>query len=507
MTIPVITAQLQVEKIESNTGYTIIQDKTSYIPNTYNYSLHIIDTVYLDKSIRELIITSSQIPNENDRDILNNELSNLITKMSTLKFGHNTITRKRRGLINAIGTFNKWLTGTMDDEYRNLINQHLDNIENKNLELINDLNDQIRINNNFNTSINILLDTIKNDRLIIQESMKNKINETYLKFITVDIRLKIQTLNRIINDLQDNIILSNLNIIHPSLLSYNEINEYKINADKLKLLRIGFTKTTSNKLIFLIKIPYEMVEINEKIILPLATENNCNILNYPTTRIFEYKNTYFEYSKDKSLNQLNNLKHCIISKSCYNTKNCNTEIINIDDSSILIQLAYNISLTSSFDERKFVLNGNYFIKFYNGSINLNNQTFYNNIKEITNKYTIPNLDYKSENNTLSFKEINIETLKNINEIEIIKYHRIITYSSIGMIIIIILIISIAILIIFCKFKFINKIQENFNLKGGEVTFHATNSFLDLQQQHSNMFKSIHNQEPSSGINAHKAILF
>ena len=55
--------QLRVDKIESNTGFTILQDKQIYIPNTYNYSLHIIDLNQIDELITELTNSISLFPN------------------------------------------------------------------------------------------------------------------------------------------------------------------------------------------------------------------------------------------------------------------------------------------------------------------------------------------------------------------------------------------------------------------------------------------------------------
>ena len=496
---PGVEAQLQVEKIETRVGYTIIQDKITLIPMTYNYTLHIIDLVYIDKIIKQLIISSSHLPRDENKTLLK-DLEKLLDKMTTLKFGHITLAnRRKRGLINFIGTINKWLTGTMDDEDRQLVNQHFENIEKNDYDLSENLNNQIKINNNFNTSINTLLYTIKDDRKLIEEFIKNKNNQTNIKLITFDLRLRIQELDKIINDLQDNIIFSNLNIIHPSLLTHQEIIDYKINVNILKLIKVGFTKTTTNKLLFLIKIPFEMININEKLIMPLANTENCYELNNPSIRVFEYNNKYFEFNQDKSLKQLNKLNHCIINSNCENIKNCNTEINHIDDSSMIIQLANNLSLTSYFDNRIFILNGNYFIKYFNGSITLNNETFSNEIKEIRNKYILPNLEYKSINNTISFKELNIETQNNINEINLLKYHRNVMYSTTIFVLILIMLIIIFGIILYCKFirviflkKNLKETQENFSLKEGGVIFPSNTTYKI---------------DPIKTPTAHKVILF
>lgn len=53
------------------------------------------------------------------------------------------------------------MIGVMDDEDRQWIDQHLENIDSNNHKLIINTNRQVRINENFNTSINKpLYDTI-----------------------------------------------------------------------------------------------------------------------------------------------------------------------------------------------------------------------------------------------------------------------------------------------------------------------------------------------------------
>jgi len=471
-----ILAQLQVEKVETENGYTIFKEAEVLIPKTYNYSLHIVDLNPIEMTILELreVISGliSNFTEFNDRTLLK-ELDILLNKLMTLKIGHHSI--HKRGLINFLGTITKWISGTMDDEDRQIINQHLDLVDTNNGNIALTINKQIQINNNLNDTVYKLKNTILDDRQIIKNFVMNRENQTLTKLIIFDIKLKIQEIDRIINDLQDNIIFSNLNIIHPSLLSYKEIIDYDIDANKLKSLRVGFSKTNTDKLIFLIKIPYKMRKINKKLIIPLANEKDCKVINDKITETFEINNQYYEYNNNKALYQLNELKHCTLRRDCETIKNCNMEIIKINDNSILIQLANNLSLTSSYDERKFILNGNYFITFYNCSINLDNKIFSNNINEIKNNYIIQNLEYKPSNSTLTFKEIILETNKNINEIKLLKYHKILEYSGISIIVIIITVILIMLMTYkYCKrknikVKVINRIQENPNSNEGRVT--------------------------------------
>lgn len=498
-------AQLSVEKIETDNGYTIIKEYEKLIPKTYNYSLHIIDLepiemtiLELKNSIHEIISNLTEI---SCRQLLE-ELDFLLTKLLTLKTGHHSI--HKRGLINFLGTISKWISGTMDDEDRQIINEHLETIDSNTGNIVSNINQQIKINNNLNDTIYKLYHAIEDDRRTIQNLITIKDNQTLTKLILLDLRMKIHEIDRLINDLQDNIIFTNLNIIHPSLLNHKEIIEYKIDINKLKNLRVGFTKTDTNKLIFLIKIPYKMTRINKKSIIPLSNEKDCKIINSEIIETLEINNHYYKFDNNKDIYQLSELKHCILNKNCEIVKNCNNEIYHINDNMIIVQLANNITLKSNIDERKFVLKGNYFIKFYNCTINIDNKLFSNSIKEEKNNFVIPNLDYKPINNTFTFKEIILETNKNIDEINLLKNDKVIQYSGGIIIIIVILIIIILLCYIFYKQKQFKIKQKEFRIKQTEFKF--VNRTQESSESNEGRVTPL-DIESNTNKNAHKTILY
>lgn len=463
--------RLQVDRIESNTGYAIIQDSKVLLPTLYNFSLHIIDLNQIETIITELKTSISNLPNNLGNSLIMN-IEKIEDKLKTISNGHHRI--NKRGLFNVLGRINKWITGTMDDEDRETINQHFEVSDTNNQQITSNLNEQIKINKNFNTSINKLHMSICEDRKIIQTFIQTENTKLTNQMIKYEINQNIKEIDQIITNLQDNIIFSKLKIIHPSLLTHEEIINYKIDSNKIKYLKVGFSMTTTNKLIFLIKIPYNMIEINKKLIIPLTSTQSCKSIKTPVTPLLEYKNKYFEYDESKTITQLNNLKHCILHNNCELIQNCNTEIYNIDDSSMIIQLSNKMTLTSNCDERKFELTGNYFIKFYNCTIQLDNQTYYNNIRETQNRYIVPHIT-QNKNITITFNEILLENHKNLQEIKLLKYYKQTTHITIYIIItiIIILIITSTYTFIKCKPKEIhitNKIQENLQSKEGRVIY-------------------------------------
>lgn len=123
MLIQPTISQLQVEKIESNSGYTILNERQLLLPLSFNYSIHIIDPVNLRLVADELKTTASFIFKGNNNEILK-EIEKIEDKIMTLESKHHSI--NKRGILNILGTINKWISGTMDDEDRQLINKHFE---------------------------------------------------------------------------------------------------------------------------------------------------------------------------------------------------------------------------------------------------------------------------------------------------------------------------------------------------------------------------------------------
>lgn len=130
----------------------------------------------------------------------------------------------------------------MDDEDRQNINNHFEIMDGNAHNLITNMNEQIDINNNYNNSINMLLITIQNDRKNVLNVISTQNNRINLQVNIFDLRLRIQEANRILSELQDNIIFTRVNIVHPSLLTHTEITKYKIDAEKMKGIQVEFTK-------------------------------------------------------------------------------------------------------------------------------------------------------------------------------------------------------------------------------------------------------------------------
>lgn len=428
------TTPLHIERIETNDGFSVIQTETTHIPTTFNYSLHIIELTELTNILHEIQISWKEINSSHLTTLLKYDIDQIENKLLTLNI--NTIPRKKRGIINAIGTVNKWIGGTMDDEDRQLINEHLRTIEINNHNIITNVNQQIHINTNFNNSINTLKNAILQDRLNFKEMVDQKINESNVIY---RLHYKVQEFEKILSQLQETIQLSRLHIFHPSLLTADEIKMFKVDSEKLKHIHLGYSRTSQSKLLFIVKIPFTLTYIKHKLIVPLSNLHNCIKIVSPITSTFEYKNTLYEYDETKSIPQLNRLNHCIIHNKCPLTEDCYFDTIHIDDDIVIIQNSNDLILESTCDDRKFTLFGNYFIRFNNCTIFINNESFSNTNTETTHKFIMPINLYTNNTDSPTFKDIVIKNIANTKHIhELTTVTQITSYTAIISIIIIII---------------------------------------------------------------------
>lgn len=201
----ILTAQasLIVEKIDSRIGYTILQTERIDIPTSYNYTVHIINISELTDILNQIDIVVSNTSDTQFKEYVQDYISKLEHKLFTLNM--NSQYRKSRGLLNAVGKIQKWLYGSMDDEDRQVINEHLATIDINNHNAIENLNSQVHINTKFIDSINTLKKTILTDRNMYTEMIKDKIIE---KTTMYNIRLNLKEIDDTINTLQDNVMFS-----------------------------------------------------------------------------------------------------------------------------------------------------------------------------------------------------------------------------------------------------------------------------------------------------------
>lgn len=112
-----IPGMLTTQQILDQDGYAQIEMKYQDIVTATDIIIHIINLKDIDNILSDLENNILMINNDN-KHILETQLTETKHKLYTL---YGDYTRKRRGLVNAIGSGAKWMFGTMDEEDRKVI--------------------------------------------------------------------------------------------------------------------------------------------------------------------------------------------------------------------------------------------------------------------------------------------------------------------------------------------------------------------------------------------------
>lgn len=461
---------ITTKRLTEQSGFIDIFIKNQEIVKESDIILHIINLQEIEH-ILDQMTENVILMRTNNKEILQLELLDARNKLTTLKPKQ---IRIRRGLINGIGSMSKWLFGTMDDEDRQNIQKHLFNIN----EIINNNDQQIVINNYFNETINHFKIIVENDRKIIEtkiNSIDKILDIENNKHIYLEQLSNIQLIKNKIEHLQDNVISAKYGMIHPSILTFNEIEKYKIDYNKLKYIQIGTTFLSDSHLVFGIKIPktFEIVKLRSIVPIP---NNESNEIDYNIEKIFEFDNKIYKFEEHKHLKDLKISTHCIIKNNCQLIKHNEFEIIELDIDTIIIKNSINININQTCNSEKIILNGNYLINYNNCSVKIKDYLLSNVVETIEQKQIFNNIDsIRNFTNKITFEQIKEEHKVNVRNIKELNFHKRITYSC--NILIIIVILTLLIIIItkhkHIKIKLNNRIQENSNLKRGEVTYKNT----------------------------------
>lgn len=344
----------------------------------------------------------------------------------------------------------------MDDEDLQEILEHLEVTDTNNHNLIETVNKQIYINTRFNESIQTLKLAIEEDRENIKNTikeLKNRHNEIVRRLLYSDQMFKLTYLKNKTEHIKDNVASAGHHIVHPSILSSEEIDRFEIDFFKLKLMKIDMLNYKHGLLTIAIKIPNNYIETDLKIIVPLPNKYYMEILE--TNRyVIEIQNKVFNYEENVYLKNLKLSKHCTISNNCKIHYNNKTQVEEFEDDMLFIKNADNLQITHNCDNRKISLSKNYLLTFYNCEIKIRNKTFQNHKTIVQDKYFYPNKN-PTNNLTATFKKKNdfekivIKNFDNIKQINELKFHQNISYG-INISLIVIVIIAVVLFTYFIK---------------------------------------------------------
>lgn len=142
--------------------------------------------------------------------------------------------RKERGLINIVGTINKWLFGTLDASDGEHYEKAISSLENDRFNIKKELNLQISLSkaliNNYNNTITTLSRNqeklqlgLKKFQISVQNTIDNL--QDYLSFqgVITQINLDCQNLITFLDNLENAITFSKMNALHNSIISISQL--------------------------------------------------------------------------------------------------------------------------------------------------------------------------------------------------------------------------------------------------------------------------------------------
>lgn len=494
---------LTIEKINTELGYAEIKIDNVEIVNKFDIVLHIINLNEISTILNKLEESLNIIESDSNRNIAIHQIKGIKNQMSTL-----FLQRHKRGLVNFGGTVLKWAFGTMDDEDRQNIEEHLSNqLEANNHKVIESINQQVRINENFNKTFTLIKNAIEADRIKLASKINTIERKLYTQEFFLEQMVKIDFIRRQIENKQDNLASARLGTIHPNILTDDEIKAYDIDFRKLKEIRLGVARHYNESIIFAIKIPKEFRTYNKKLIIPVPNSNMKQI-EQDIEYIVEIDNKAYTYEKDKALKELKLSKHCIFRNNCRFTTKTEEEYIEIDNDILVLSNIRNKKLNSSCDERKLILHGNYFINFQNCSVEIENRIYSNNIRKFVSKFLVPfSKNFTLNTTELTFEDVIIKQEENIKEIKELKYQK---QMNLGLSISSISLIAAFIIFVLLsrrklKLKLTDAVQENLHSNGGGVTLYNVNHNINKIQTpegNTTYIDNVQNPDFMSKLNIH-----
>lgn len=436
--------------IISETGFINVKIKTVEIVNQTITVLHMINPNDFSTVIEDIEsnMMNMKIP---PNGLIEKQIQILKSRLKSINSLSRNI-RKKRGLLNIVGSAQKWLFGTMDNDDRTDILNHLDIITTNSHNAIEGLNKQIVINDHFQDSINLLKSIIRSDRNMtksVVNDLKSENGRIITRLYYSDILFKLKFIEDRINQIQDSIASAKNHILHPSILTSDEIVNYDIDFHKLQLTKLDALYYKDNFLVIAIKIPLDFFKTDLRLMLPMP---NSKFLEIDSDKEYfiTVNNIQYKYEENKSLKYLQRSSRCTLYSNCKLKYNDLFNIITIDEETVIIKNAKNQEIIQNCDDRHILINGNHILSFYDCEIKIDYNVFTNKNEIVFDKYVYDdNVTYNfTENISLNYKGLSNNSFHNLNEIKELKMHKNISYGiNISIMIIFIIIVSVLMFII------------------------------------------------------------
>lgn len=322
--------------------------------------------------------------------IVKHKIKDLYSNFNQIKPHH----YRRRRSLNVIGSTWKWIGGSPDAQDLEIINKTMN-------DLIESNNAQFRVNQQLGQRIQQLTHEMKG---LIESKQTNDLILNEIDTLTTIIN--IDTINKILEEIQEAISLSKASITSNKILSFREVTMIKtILEDQgvtIELPDEAITyvkpKIAVNKetLLYILQIPELHKEESKVIQLFPLNNNNSIIKNYPRFLV-KHKNTLYTTTEPSSYVQKSSIitkftDDCILpiimgsSSHCSMQPEFSTSADFIAEDLLLLNNAKGHEMTSNCGPDNRTMYGNLLIVFTNCSIKFMDQTFIS--KEITTKTSL-----------------------------------------------------------------------------------------------------------------------
>lgn len=374
------------------------------------------------------------------------------------------IFRVKRGLLNVIGEATNTLFGIMSNEDRNAIYKTLENLEQSNSKLINNVNQQVRINNRFKEEFNNLLTVVNKDTEVLGSKINEVIGSLAQKQVEQEWMDNLILLYNFIKHLTQTIMSARSGVVDISLLDEPDFDVLSVE----KLGRIRTAVVYANGVVaIIVQVPVfgtENCKIKKVFPIPnyAASELQIEPLQLISCGNKIFDKEFVEVPKDTCLHQIfgDNITHC-------RYKENRNEKITSDEAGLI--LAANLRgkrISGNCNLNELILNGNYLIRFGNCTIIMDNIEFRSSIHE--KKITWDSNGDKTIRPLLKGNPVLVEELENEEIIQDILIKTTI-YSWSGTVCCVILLIFIISVLIYKIRKNKSRISRGADLREGDVT--------------------------------------
>lgn len=420
---------LDIQDLTNNNGYIPIKlDEVKPI-ESYSKIIHVINITLYEETLNLIadniaMLKTTTTDTKTLLDTVDKNFAILKAKIVSLspKF------RQKRGLINILGKGLKIVTGTMDSEDEEHINNSLKQLYENEGRLTNTIHNLTQVNNllatqiqNITHHINIqqthvgkYLNQFKN---IFQNKIATLEDEVIFMKNIYQINNDISLLRDHVDDIGQIIFSSKLGIIPTDILTPKETD---LITDFDSYINIKVSVALHNENILLIfKIPlYSKYTLSKITFEPIPDIKNKTLVLKPHTILTDRnKKIYEPFFQDNLEKNLITLKNdCIQNILEYKEANCpmknfeTEEVVEILPG-LLIFKNYYQNLKHNCNKEELQIKGTFLLKFENCKVLTNNKNFTNVNLRIRDKIILPNIITKIKNDqNVTLNDLKLETL-------------------------------------------------------------------------------------------------